>query len=82
MSDKPRPPSDRELKSLKPTQILAMGALIQFAEAMEEGDLTTHDLLEVMRLAIKEGSGMLMIQLTMAAHAASLLPEPGPQVTA
>ena len=54
-------------------QIQCMESLFAFSESVTKGKLSALDIAEVMRLAIREGHDMLMIQLTMATMALQMI---------
>lgn len=50
----------------------AMEALFAFSKAMEEGDVSTRDLSQVMGLAVEDGFDLLQIGLAMASAAVDM----------
>jgi hypothetical protein len=62
----------KQLQSMKESQILAMEAIFNLCEAMDD-DLTTQEVLDVMRLAIEDGHETMAICLAMVNNAMSRL---------
>ncbi len=63
--------------SKRTNQIKAVEALMDFAFAMVDGDLSIGDLVSVMRAAIEDGHETLIIYLGMASNALTLTDDMG-----
>ena len=62
-----------EFDGIKPEQVAAMRAIFDLADAIGDDRLTIDDLAEIVRLAVTEGHGHLIIVLQMASHAVQMV---------